>query len=204
MTPLGKLVIVVLFGWAGVHKFIAGKKVQGLIYLFTFGVGGIGWLLDIVLAVVAYANSTNSSGNGKGTVISASGVREEEIEVAGVTYYLDSVMSLANESYKWHKPPAENAGRRVYRYYFTNEPVELVPEPSNAHDPNAVMVMIAGRKVGYVPADDALRIKNLLRQSRIRNLSSFVHGGEYKDISPDGSEVYRDVGISIKLKIEYK
>lgn len=204
MTPLGNLVIVVLFGWTGVHKFIAGKKALGLVYLFTFGVFGIGWLVDIIRAVVAYANSTNGSGGDKGTVVSTSGVREEEIEVAGVYHYKDSVMSLANTNPDWDKSPRENNGRRIYRYYFTNKPVTLVPESQNKHDPNAVMVMIADRKVGYVPASDALRIKNLILKDQIEYLSAFVHGGEYKGVAPDGSEFINDTGVGIKLKIAYK
>ncbi|MEK6228650.1 MAG: HIRAN domain-containing protein [Actinomycetota bacterium] len=31
----------------------------------------------------------------------------------------------------------------------------LVPEPSNPHDPNAVMVQIDGKLVGYLPRDEA-------------------------------------------------
>ena len=32
----------------------------------------------------------------------------------------------------------------------------LVPEPANPHDPNAVMVQIDGRLVGYLPRADAV------------------------------------------------
>jgi hypothetical protein len=39
----------------------------------------------------------------------------------------------------------------------------LVPEPSNAFDPNAVMVMIGGLKVGYLMRDDAPRYLAALR-----------------------------------------
>lgn len=80
MTPLGKLVIVVLFGWAGVHKFIAGKKVQGLIYLFTFGVGGIGWLLDIVLALLACLGSMTGRKSSNAKVVKAHSFRENNNE----------------------------------------------------------------------------------------------------------------------------
>jgi len=37
------------FGWLGIHKFYEGKPVMGLLYLFTLGLLGIGWIVDIVL-----------------------------------------------------------------------------------------------------------------------------------------------------------
>lgn len=39
---------------------------------------------------------------------------------------------------------------------------QLIPEPTNRFDPNAVMVQIAGRKVGYLPKEDAARYAPVL------------------------------------------
>jgi hypothetical protein len=39
---------------------------------------------------------------------------------------------------------------------------ELVPEPSNPYDSNAVMVSIAGQKVGYLSRDDASQYQTSL------------------------------------------
>lgn len=41
-----KFWVTVFFGWAGVHKFMERKIGIGLLYFFTFGLFGIGWLLD--------------------------------------------------------------------------------------------------------------------------------------------------------------
>ena len=38
-----------LFGFTGAHRFYFGKPVTGTIYFFTFGLLGIGWLIDVVL-----------------------------------------------------------------------------------------------------------------------------------------------------------
>ena len=43
------LLLCILFGPFGAHKFYEGKTTMGLVYLFTFGLFGIGWLVDIVL-----------------------------------------------------------------------------------------------------------------------------------------------------------
>lgn len=37
-------------GWLGLHKFATGKIKMGFIYLFTFGLFGIGWIYDIIKA----------------------------------------------------------------------------------------------------------------------------------------------------------
>ena len=41
--------ILWLFGFTGAHRFYYGKQVTGVIWFFTFGLFGIGWLIDVVL-----------------------------------------------------------------------------------------------------------------------------------------------------------
>ncbi len=38
-----------IFGFTGSHRFYYGKTVSGIIYFFTFGLLGIGWLIDLFL-----------------------------------------------------------------------------------------------------------------------------------------------------------
>ncbi len=38
-----------LFGFLGSHRFYYGKPVTGTIYFFTFGLLGVGWVVDIFL-----------------------------------------------------------------------------------------------------------------------------------------------------------
>ncbi len=40
--------LCVFFGAFGLHKFYEGKNSLGLLYLFTMGLFGIGWVIDIV------------------------------------------------------------------------------------------------------------------------------------------------------------
>lgn len=40
--------LCLLFGFLGVHKFYEGKVSIGIAYMFTFGLFGIGWLVDII------------------------------------------------------------------------------------------------------------------------------------------------------------
>lgn len=38
-----------IFGFTGAHRFYYGKPVTGTIWFFTFGLLGIGWLVDLFL-----------------------------------------------------------------------------------------------------------------------------------------------------------
>ena len=41
-------VLCVFLGYLGAHRFYEGKVILGIIYLFTFGLFGIGWFIDII------------------------------------------------------------------------------------------------------------------------------------------------------------
>ena len=53
-------------GWAGIHRFYVGKVVTGLLYLFTFGLLGFGWFIDLFLlsGYVDMYNVLHKSQNG--------------------------------------------------------------------------------------------------------------------------------------------
>lgn len=38
-----------ILGFLGAHRFYYGKQISGTIYFFTFGLLGIGWLVDLFL-----------------------------------------------------------------------------------------------------------------------------------------------------------
>lgn len=38
-----------IFGFFGAHRFYYGKKISGVIWFFTLGLLGIGWLIDLFL-----------------------------------------------------------------------------------------------------------------------------------------------------------
>ena len=41
--------VVWIFGFLGAHRFYYGKQISGTIYLFTFGLFFIGWIIDLFL-----------------------------------------------------------------------------------------------------------------------------------------------------------
>ena len=46
-------VVCLLLGWLGVHKFLEKDIGMGVLYLFTFSLFGIGWVIDIIRYLVA-------------------------------------------------------------------------------------------------------------------------------------------------------
>lgn len=42
------LILCVLLGFVGAHKFYEGRAGMGILYIFTGGLFGIGWLIDII------------------------------------------------------------------------------------------------------------------------------------------------------------
>lgn len=42
------LLLCIFLGWCGGHKFYEGKSGMGVLYILTFGLCGIGWIIDII------------------------------------------------------------------------------------------------------------------------------------------------------------
>ena len=50
-----KLIMTFLFGIIGVHKFMDGKIIMGIVYIFTFGLCGFGWFFDLIMEIYQLA-----------------------------------------------------------------------------------------------------------------------------------------------------
>lgn len=113
--------------------------------------------------------------------------RTENFHVAGTSYRQDAIMTLAKEDsdYELSKKDLIDEGRedeRVYKYYFNPKHTELVPEPDNPHDPNAIKVMADGVHIGYVKAGSCSHVKNLLASGKVSSYGVDIEGGPYKRV----------------------
>lgn len=56
--------------------------------------------------------------------------------------------------------------------------IELIPEPDNKYDPNAIKIISDFGNLGYVPADSTKKVKSIMEKDY--NLSWRLVGGKYK------------------------
>ena len=55
-----KLLLCIFLGYYGVHRFVEGKIGTGLLFLFTYGLFGIGYICDIFRLVRELSDSNKS------------------------------------------------------------------------------------------------------------------------------------------------
>lgn len=116
--------------------------------------------------------------------------------VAGVSYRQDDILELADENSDFSMTRREiiDAGmenERIYQYEFDPHRVELIPEPSNPYDPNAIKVVIDGVHVGYIKKGSTTRVRNLLKAGG--KVTAEIKGGPYKILlyrNEDGKDNY--------------
>lgn len=53
-------ILCLLLGFLGVHKFYVGKTGMGILYFITFGLFGVGWIVDLI--TIASGMSTDRWG----------------------------------------------------------------------------------------------------------------------------------------------
>lgn len=141
-------------------------------------------------------------------------------KVAGISRRQKDITSKLlpeNSDYMLSKSELVEIGaidERIYKYSPIELDAELVPEPDNPRDPNAIKVLVDGVQLGYVPADKTGKVKGLLEKEQIRAISSAFYGGPYKIIHEDfdterEKEVYTiekdsQYNIGAEVTIEYK
>ena len=108
-------------------------------------------------------------------------------KVTGLQYYKDNLLDLAveNSDYDMSKKEIIDCGmedEKIWKYEFYPRKAELVPEPDNPHDPNAIKVVVDGRHVGYIKAGSCTHLLKLIKEGRIKGIDCEIGGGPYKTV----------------------
>lgn len=143
------------------------------------------------------------------------GISAHEYHVVGTQYYEKNITKIAspNPDYSMTKRDIIDccmSDENIWKYSFSPISIQLVPEPTNPHDSNAIKVVIDGSHVGYIRSRECALVHDLIANNRIYGIKASITGGPYKSVNEDyndnGKEVYTlergTEDFSIDLEIE--
>lgn len=189
------LILCVLLGYLGIHRLYVGKIKSGVLYLFTGGLCGIGWIADIILIITGkctdgYGNllindiNANQSNLNNPIVPDTSNNEYYTFKVAGVTFKNGRKTRQAIlRKIKWKDEPFNGfIAYTLEQYEFEGE--------------TAVGIYANGEQIGNVPRENLDYILN--NWDRIAAVYSVsVYGGNKKD---DGTYTNLGAEATISLK----
>ena len=111
--------------------------------------------------------------------------------VAGTNYRQAAIKSLGTKNPDFALTKAELFKRGldgVFEYTFSPKKAELVPEPDNPKDPNAIKVVVDGVHVGYIKAGSCARVHKMIREDRIEKIEARIFGGASKYLYTDDAD----------------
>lgn len=120
-------------------------------------------------------------------------MKAEEVksyQVAGVEHYMDTLLSMArpNDLYNYKKQELIDTchyEESIYKQTVDAEHLELIHEPDNPYDPNAIKVLLDGKLVGYIAAKDCKHILDIMDNNLFVSAACEVSGGKYKRVNED-------------------
>ena len=117
----------------------------------------------------------------------------ERIHVRGLDHYTDNIIAVAKENPDYDLTKRELIeecpDEKVWQYYFIVNG-DLVPEPDNPYDPNAIMVQANGLCIGHVPKGSTSHIRKLMESGRIQSMRLDICGGKFKEVYEGDDEKY--------------
>ncbi len=130
----------------------------------------------------------------------------ENFWATGMPYHMDALEEIAVENDDYHLTNAEIKDEyapydKIYEYEYPVKTVELVPEPDNEVDHNAIAVHINGEKVAYIKKGSTSRVRNLLADGD-KKITAEVYGGRYKMVDEDEDDRLTVVKDEHRIKIK--
>lgn len=119
--------------------------------------------------------------------------KSENHYVAGTLYHQNEIESLGEENpmYACSKKELIDKGcedEKIYYYLFFPKTVDLVEDPENEFDPNAIKVVVDSVHIGYIKKGSCARVKKLLHSGNITKIEAEIGGGKYKCLYCDFDE----------------
>ena len=125
--------------------------------------------------------------------------KTERFKITGTSHYIANVkkMVFKNDDYSMKNSEIiENFAEYVDipQYELESDRVELIPEPDNEYDKNAVRCEVGGVHVGYVKRGSCSHVKKLLSSPDLKEvkLDRFLFGKVKRVCSDSEGELYVD------------
>ena len=122
-----------------------------------------------------------------------------DFPVAGFDYnqeVISELLDCENEDFKLSRSKfVEEVFDRCYEYDVEFYPAQLVPEPENEYDPNAIAVYVEGSKVGYIARKDQAKVNSI----QVDKYEAEVYGGRYKEVNEDNEIVAGSTPYKVML-----
>ena len=127
-------ILCLTLGYLGVHKFYKKKNRLGVLYLFTFGLFGIGWIYDTIMLLLKLTKNetSNTQNNNINPSISnyshniAQQLEEQKAEIQKIKehnyqYYIDTLNNLKFiDLHLSELPTSKNSIKDIVNFKITN------------------------------------------------------------------------------------
>lgn len=126
----------------------------------------------------------------------------------GMEYRMESLLRISVENTDYSKSQKSLiteglVGERVWELEFYPHKVELIPEPDNPYDPNAIKVVVDGEHIAYIKKGSCAHLLKLIRDGRIEKIECVIGGGNFKYIQEDWDEDGESSYTLVKESIPY-
>ena len=121
-------------------------------------------------------------------------IKSNQFKVVGIKHYMENIGQLCEDNEEYHSRKSElkennGDGDVIYEFVPSSYDVDLIPEPENEKDPNAVRVEVSGLLIGYIAKEDCDKIKTLLSDPGFKKCKiEDFHIGKCWEVFEDDNE----------------
>ena len=160
------IIIAVFLGWCGGYRFYRNQYLLGIVYFFTGGIFGIGWIIDIVSSIKYGKNSLPQN-----NVVELNELKRIRTKVVGVTFPCIretdlSRQEILKEMPLWFIKSLRKDYLRVEYSEYNGEPAYLVLRNGDNID------------IGYLKKELAAKLAKQYRDCIIKVEDWEINGGD--------------------------
>lgn len=158
------LILCILFGWLGIHRFYLGYTLYGFLQLISFGGFGLWWFIDFILIATGNLKEKNFSNNNfSNNTIKITEISEEERNRIYDEYELNHIEKNNFKRMKLF----EVAGSNHYKISYIlkdNDVLDLIHENDNLYNKRAIGIYSKYGKIGHISDSDLDYAHSLLEK----------------------------------------